>query len=204
MTDGTLPLFPEGNTSYAGRSFDAEILQGLQMKGAELDETEFYRCTFVGCDLTDASLDRTRFERCVFEACNLSNARLGKCSFLDVEFKVTKLLGVNWTTATRPLSISFEGCQLDYCGFVGLSLRKTRFDECSVREANFSDADLTSAKLTRCDFAGTRFLHTNLSFADFTGATNYSIDPTQNRLKKTVFSLPEAVSLLSYFDVILK
>ena len=33
---------------------------------------------------------------------------------------------------------------------------------------------------------------------------NYAIDPTKNRLNKAVFSLPEAVSLLSAFDIVLK
>jgi hypothetical protein len=48
------------------------------------------------------------------------------------------------------------------------------------------------------------FLDTNLSYADFSKAVNYVIDPRANRLKKTVFSMPEAMSLLSAFDIILK
>jgi hypothetical protein len=43
-----------------------------------------------------------------------------------------------------------------------------------------------------------------LSCADFTDAKNYSIDPTANRLKKTIFSIPEALLLLKAFDVVLK
>ncbi len=48
------------------------------------------------------------------------------------------------------------------------------------------------------------FLDTNLSYADFSKAVNYVIDPRANRLKKTVFSMPEAMSLFFAFDIILK
>ncbi len=51
------------------------------------------------------------------------------------------------------------------------------------------------------DFAGARFSTTNLSKADFRGATNYSIRPDNNKLKKAKFSLPEATLLLYGLDI---
>jgi hypothetical protein len=42
-----------------------------------------------------------------------------------------------------------------------------------------------------------------LTQADFTGATNYAIAASLNTLKKTKFSLPEAMSLLYSLDIIL-
>jgi hypothetical protein len=47
-------------------------------------------------------------------------------------------------------------------------------------------------------------MKTNLSGADFSHATNDAIDPTANRLKKTAFTLPEALSLLEAFDIVLQ
>ena len=44
-------------------------------------------------------------------------------------------------------------------------------------------------------------MHTNLSSADFSGAQNYQIDANENTIKKAIFSLPEALSLLSTFDI---
>jgi len=43
-----------------------------------------------------------------------------------------------------------------------------------------------------------------LSFTDFTTSRNYQISSEQNILKKTKFSLPEAVSLLANLDVVIK
>jgi uncharacterized protein YjbI with pentapeptide repeats len=76
--------------------------------------------------------------------------------------------------------------------------------QCTAHEVDFTRTNLTRANLIETDFLGSRFADTNLSYADLSKATNYSIHPTVNRLKKTVFSLPEAVSLLSAFDIVLK
>jgi uncharacterized protein YjbI with pentapeptide repeats len=68
---------------------------------------------------------------------------------------------------------------------------------------NFAETDLTEADCTRTDFSEGRFLHTNLTEADFTGAAHYAIDATTNTLSKTKFSLPEAMSLLYSLDIVL-
>ena len=76
--------------------------------------------------------------------------------------------------------------------------------ECIAREVDFTGTNLTRANLAKTDFLGSRFADTNLSYADFSEAVNYGIDPRTNRLKKAVFSIPEVVSLLSAFDIVLK
>jgi len=42
-----------------------------------------------------------------------------------------------------------------------------------------------------------------LTEADFTGAKNYAIAASSNTLKKTKFSLPEAMGLLYSLDIVL-
>jgi fluoroquinolone resistance protein len=54
-------------------------------------------------------------------------------------------------------------------------------------------------KLT--DFEKSQFIHTKLYAADFTEAQSYSIDPTQNDIRKAKFSLPDAIHLLDGFDI---
>ena len=75
---------------------------------------------------------------------------------------------------------------------------------CLAKDVDFAEADLTQANCTGTDFTDSRFNHTNLTEADFTDATHYNISATDNTLKKTRFSLPEAVSLLYSLDIILK
>jgi uncharacterized protein YjbI with pentapeptide repeats len=75
--------------------------------------------------------------------------------------------------------------------------------KCVAREADFTQCDLTRANFAGTDFAACHFWHTNLTEADFVGATNYAIAAASNTLKKTRFSLPEAISLLRGLDIVL-
>lgn len=71
-------------------------------------------------------------------------------------------------------------------------------------DAAFSDCKLARVKFDDCDFAGCQFHQTDLSNADFTSSRNYFMNAETNKLKKTKFSLPEAVSLLANLEIELK
>lgn len=179
-----------------------------ELPGVRITSSDFDSCTFERCVLTEAVLSHCRFTNCKFIACDLSLLSAPNCRFVDVEFIESKLAGVDWTvvgsTKTDRLlfSASFDRCALDYSSFFGLRLK--RLSSCSALEVDFSEADLTGADCQRTDFAGARFLHTNLSGANFVGAKDYAIDLSANKAKKANFSYPEAMSLLSSFDVIVE
>lgn len=102
------------------------------------------------------------------------------------------------------LSISFDDCLLSYATFFGMALRRSRFVGCVAREVDFRSADLTEANCTGTDFTGSKFRDTNLTKADFRRATGYAINPAANTIAKARFSLPDAVSLLSGFDIVIE
>lgn len=85
-----------------------------------------------------------------------------------------------------------------------MDLRSINIIKCSAQNVDFVETDLTKAVFTETDLSGSKFSRTNLSYADFSESINYNIDPNNNKLRKTVFSLPDAVSLLSTFDIIIK
>jgi uncharacterized protein YjbI with pentapeptide repeats len=124
--------------------------------------------------------------------------------FIDARFERSKMLGIDWTRAARPHGIAFQSCNISHSVFVELGLKGLELVESVAREVDFSGTNLTKAQLSQTDFLGSRFVHTDLSGADLSRAVNYSIDPTVNRIKKAVFSLPEAMSLLSAFDIVLR
>jgi uncharacterized protein YjbI with pentapeptide repeats len=74
---------------------------------------------------------------------------------------------------------------------------------CTARDVDFAEANLTGANCSHTDFAESRFFHTNMTDADFRHATNYAIPANLNTLKKTKFSMPEALTLLYSLDIIL-
>ena len=80
-------------------------------------------------------------------------------------------------------------------------MQGTAFTECALRESDFSGANLENALFTGSDLSATVFANTNLHKADFSAAKNYFIDPSQNRVKDAVFTLPEALNLLQAFQI---
>jgi len=98
----------------------------------------------------------------------------------------------------------FINSQLDYSNFRFLKLAKIKMVKCQAKEVDFIETDLSGGDFRETDFEKSRFFKTNLSHADFKGARNYLIDPANNVLKKTRFSLPEAMGLLQGLDIILE
>ena len=94
-------------------------------------------------------------------------------------------------------------CQINYSNFNHLKIPKTKLVKCEAKEVEFIETDLSNGDFTNTDFENSRFFKANLSGANFKGAINYFIDVNNNTLKKTRFSLPEALVLLDSLDVII-
>jgi uncharacterized protein YjbI with pentapeptide repeats len=69
--------------------------------------------------------------------------------------------------------------------------------------SNFTQADLSKSILTDCDCTETVFMQTNLAGVDFTSNYNFSIDPTQNNLKKTRFATHALSGLVQVFGIVI-
>jgi len=120
-----------------------------------------------------------------------------------VNFKDCKAIGINWAEAAIPLIINFYSCTINSSSFFGLNLSQITMSDCSAKEVNFTEANLTRGNFNATNFLNSRFSKTNLTKADFRNSTNYNINPECNLFKKTRFSTPEAISLLTGLDIIL-
>jgi fluoroquinolone resistance protein len=175
---------------------------------AVLNFKEMRETTFTRCNFSNAQFNECQFRECRFVDCNLSLVRVSSSRFADTQFERCQMVGINWTEATWQKSgffrlIDFDDCTLNYSTFFGLKLQKIKMTKCGAREVDLGEADLTGAVFTETDFAGSIFMHTNLTQADFTKARNYVINPQNNTLKKTKFSLPEAMNLLHGLGIVL-
>jgi uncharacterized protein YjbI with pentapeptide repeats len=180
----------------------------LKYDGQTIEGGEFFECTFTDCTFRETLFTACRFNQCTFEGCDLSMMKVKDCSFVETEFKRSKVIGVNWMeaawdTAGFLRALSFDDCIINFSIFFGLTLKEIVIKDCIVLEADFTEADLTKADCRGTDFAKSRFMQTNLTGADFVGAKNYTIDARINTLKKTRFSLPEAENLLHSLDIVL-
>ena len=90
---------------------------------------------------------------------------------------------------------------VQYCNFSDLDMRKISFQESKIYNSTFIHTNLTEANFSKTDLKETLFRNCNLTKSNFRGASNYSIDPLVNKVKKAKFSFPEVVGLLHGFDI---
>ena len=186
-----------------------QVFEGVVVDDEEIAFKEFDACVFQDCAFHETRFRGCRFLNCTFRNCELHLIQVKDCSFTEGMFEDSKVIGVNWTDASwakRGLlnSIHFSRCAVNHSTFVGLPLKRMTLVDGVARDVDFSEANLTQANCMNTDFAQSRFWHTNLTHADFRGARNYEIAAHLNTLKKTKFSLPEAMSLLYGLDIILE
>jgi len=194
----------ESGSSAVKSEYVGEVFADVDWSAQEIKRVEFDSCAFQHCVFAKTSFPLSRFLDCAFESCDFSLLKVTNARFRDVRFKDCKLIGINWASIGGALDLVFEHCLLDYSVFTGLDLRRIRLIRCSAREVDFSDSNLREAVCTGTDFQAARFSNTDLSKADFRGATNYQIEASSNRLGKAKFSLPEAVSLLQGLDIVIE
>lgn len=193
--------------AFSQREYADHTFKHINYSGKQVDQRIFDSCSFTACAFTETALTNCAFRACTFQDCDLRLAKLTGSTFIDTRFEQSKLTGINWTITNWAKGglftpVHFADCDISYGGFVGLDLKKIQMIRCVAKEADFAEADLTQADCTYTDFEGSRFLHTNLTEADFTNATGYAIVASLNTLKRAKFSLPEAIRLLYGLDIV--
>lgn len=185
---------------YEDQVYSAIVL----LENETITEVEFCDCTFNNCKFFKAIFFDCRFENCVFQNCDLGSISIKHTAFNDVLFIESKLTGLQWPDAGIPLNVNFRKCLLNYSSFIGVNLKNAELVDCQLNEVDFTETNLAKANCSFSDFSGARFINTNLEYTDLSDASNYAIHPDGNKLRKTIFSLPEAMSLLDVYDIVIK
>ena len=124
----------------------------------------------------------------------------------NVLFQESKLIGVEFTKCDSSFlfSIHAEKSFIQCCNFSDLDMKKTSFIKSKIIKSTFINTVLAESDFSDTDLQETLFRHCNLSGANFSGASNYRIDPLMNKIKKAIFSFPDVIGLLKGFDIIIK
>ena len=183
---------------YYREKFVKTVLTEERIQARVFEECEFNNCSFTGC-----KFESCKFLNCKFNECDLSSVIPMGCHFTDVRFLRCKAIGIDWTKAQKMRDISFIECLINYSNFTLLKLPKLKMIKCEAKEVTFIETDLSDGDFKSTDFEKSTFFKTDLTNADFGKAINYFIDIKTNTLKKTHFSLPEAMSLLNALDIII-
>jgi fluoroquinolone resistance protein len=189
---------------FIADTYIKETFSKVTVSDENLNTKVFEECHFDHCSFTNCKMDKCKFINCRFESCILSTVTPINCRFQDPHFFRCKLMGMDWTRAADLSEPDFLECQLNYSNFKLLKLPGIKMVNCEAKEVDFIETDLRLGNFRQTDFENSRFFKTNLTSADFRGAKNYSIDIKVNILKKTRFSLPEALLLLNSLDIIIE
>jgi uncharacterized protein YjbI with pentapeptide repeats len=166
---------------------------------------EYDNCTFINCKFEAVDLAVMTFLECTFDTCDLTNAKVKSTSFNEVAFVNCKLLGVDFSLCNDFMfSAQFSSCNLELASFAGMSIKQTQFQASNMQQVDFTETNLESAVFDDCDLQKAIFEQTNLAKADFTTARNFTIDPTQNQLKKAKFSRKQIHGLLTKYDLVIR
>ncbi|MFD3000361.1 pentapeptide repeat-containing protein [Pontibacter toksunensis] len=185
-------------THHRDKTFDKISYANKAVSGRE-----FEACTFTNCDFSGSNFSGNDFIDCRFEGCNLSNMRIDHTGLKQVGFYNCKVMGVDFSSCQEFLfSVSFSNCILDFVSFFRRKIRKTTFDGCSIKEANFTQTDLSGSCFSDCDLSRTIFDQTILEKVDLRTASNYSIDPETNKIRKARFSLTGLPGLLEKHAIV--
>lgn len=172
------------------------------LNAADFQIGEYDSCSFVSCNFSNINFHGASFENCSFKDCDLSNAKVSGVSFQQVKFERCKILGVHFNSANPfLLEFDFQICQLDYCNFFNLQLKKSIFQNCRLLEVDFSQTDLSGVSFVGSDLSGTVFDRTNVEKADFREAIHYRLDPETNKIKGARFDLEGLPGLLGKWGI---
>ncbi len=182
--------------------FTEQIYKDLDYTKLPLSISEYEHCTFDQCNFSTLDLRGIHFENCTFRSCDMSNVKVPDVSFQHVKFEQCKMLGIHFH-ASNPflLEFIFQNCQLDYCSFYNLKIKKSKFINCRLTEADFTQADLTASDFQGSDLSGAIFDRTITEKVDFRNALHYSIDPERNRVRGARFDMDGLPGLLVKYGI---
>jgi uncharacterized protein YjbI with pentapeptide repeats len=181
-------------------SYDEQVFDGIVCT-RNIKNISFVDCVFNGCKFQQIQWQSCLFEDCEFINCDLSLNSFVSVGLRDTKFKECKLLGINWSDLSKPVLTEFDSCIMDQCIFEHLDLRNTSFSNSRLQSAELHQCNLTKTNFSGCNLSHCVFENCDLSHAWFENATNYTINPQTNVLKKAKFSYPEVLSFLHPFDI---
>jgi fluoroquinolone resistance protein len=177
--------------------------ENISYEDKVVEGREFFDCTFYKSNLKGCTFLDCIFEKCTFEDCDLSLIKLKSTALTGIKVLNSKAIGIMWSEASNPFSVSFNASQISYSNFFGKNMKKGQFIKCVAAEVDFSECNMSTANFTGTDLRNTRFHNTDLTGATFVGAENYFIDPKTNKIKGAKFNLPGALSFLAALDIVL-
>jgi len=153
-----------------GADLSGQDLSNLDFSGADFSGTDFSRTNLSGTKLIGARLAGTDFSEANLAGADLSHAILDRAGFSEAKFQSAKFSGASVEGS------SFSGLELPGADFSGCTGQHANFSASNLERANFSGAKLPQADFCGAYVKGASFLAAELAAADFGGASAAGIN----------------------------
>lgn len=177
--------------------------KNLNLKEENLDNKNFENCSFENCSFLGTSMKGTSFIDCTFKECKISLIKIDSSTKIqDVEFLDSKIVGVMFSKCSGfTTSFSFSQCHLKHCDFSEMKLNSTKFIKCMIEGCDFINTELKKSNFNHSKFTDTTIQGCNLTESNFLHATDFIINPAENKMFRAKFSATELEGLVKTFGI---
>ena len=174
-----------GRMGGARANFSYKILKGLNLSGRNLADADLSGAVLEGCNLAGANLTRAVLFAADLRRANLAGAVLHRADMRGAVLRGSDLTGADLSQADlregaiaqvdrekglAVLTHEQRPGEASHASFARANLSQTKMSGAVAQSADFSDAVLIGARLTRANLRSSRFPGANLEGADLQGA----------------------------------
>jgi uncharacterized protein YjbI with pentapeptide repeats len=178
-------------TNCQAAVFDEAVFRQARFRANELRDSQWRSCDLRESHWSNLVFWKVRIEHLRFDAAQFKQVIWIECAFDQAAFVGARLDSCGFITADASAGVDFSSASLEACSFAhgtsmpGAIFQRARLKQCGLRTTRLEGADFTGACLENCDFSEcdlTRarldgliggeslFVRTNLTAASLKGA----------------------------------
>ena len=138
-----------------------------------------------------------------FDTCDLAEADWEKVQLTRIEMIESRLVGFKAIEA-RIQDALIKDCNGRFALFWSTIFKAVRFENCTLNEASFSEADLSGVVFDSCDLRGADLQGARLAGADFRGSKVEGMRVGDSDLRGAIIDPTQAVAFASLLGLVVR
>ena len=183
--------------------FELCIIRDCSIINEDIHRIRFEQVIFKNVIFQDVSFKNIELTDVIFDHCDLSNTDFRNGSIHRVEFIDSKILGLNLSDASLG-NVFLQSCNANLISFGYSKLKQVLFDSCSLRNADYYEANFTKVAFKECDINEASFERTPLKGIDLRSCTFDRLNVSINDLAGCEVTSNQAIGFARLLGLIIK
>lgn len=159
-----------------GCVFEENEFVDIVRKQFHMARAELQHCMIRGCVMPDSNLHLSRFSNCQFANCNFQRANMVDVKLMDCQLVETDFRDVQLCTTSaeftdlmtsEPAMAVIKNCFISDCIMIRGEFVNARFEGCIIERSDFQSADLSHVVFDESTIENCNFCNANLRGASF-------------------------------------